>query len=139
KLGCLFQVPVTEDRCIRTTRTGCYLRTQRIDRQVTRGPTVCDHRGVSVILRRRRSARRRGERVTNAHVLKSSSVRRWMSQGSREGLAAFNECLTPHILLHSLRPGNPWATRFAPARRARNRLFHSQLIGECGRVFESVF
>ena len=85
------------------------------------GPAVRDYRSVSVELRRRRGARRRGERVTNAHVLKSSCVRRRMSQRPREGLAPFNERFAPHILLHSLRGGNPWTARLAPARRTGNR------------------
>ena len=84
---------------------------------VTRGPAVRDHGSVSVILRRRRSARWRGESVTYAHVLKGSGVRRRMSQRSREGLAAFNRCLAPHILLHSLRCREPTGrpSRSSPA------------------------
>src|SRR6185295_13316903 len=81
----------------------------------------------------------RGERVTYAHVLKSSRVRRRMSQLSSEGLAAFYQSLAPHILLHSLRTRDPWSAGLAPTWRTRDRHFHSQLIGERGRVLESIF
>ena len=53
-----------------------------------------------------------------------------MRKLARERLAAFNYRLAPHILLHALRRRHPRAARLAPARRARNRLFHAELIGQ---------
>ena len=103
------------------------------------GTAIGDHRGVGIELRRRGSTRRRGERVTHADVLESSGIRWRMRQRSRERLAAFNdESRSTHT---SSFPASrhPRAAGLAPARGTRDSLFHSQLIGERGRVFESVF
>ena len=133
----LFQIAVVEHGRVGSSCAGRHLRMQRFNRDIIGRPAVCDHGSVGVELGWRRSARGRGESITNADVLKSSGVGRRMRQRACERLAALDQGLAPHILLHSLRRRHPRTTGLAPSWRTCNRLFHSQLIGERGRILET--
>ncbi len=134
----LFQIAIVEHGWVRSSRAGRHLGMQRFNRDIIRRPAVCDHGGVGVELRRRGRALGRGQGIANPEVLKSARVGRRMRQRPRKWFAAFDRGLAPYILLHSLRRRDPWTTGLAPSRRTRNRLFHSQLIGKRGRVFERI-
>ncbi len=130
--------PSLESRGIGRARARRDLRLHRCHRHIACRPAVCDRHAIGVKLRRRRRALWRGQLITNSQVLKCSRVRRRMGQCARERLAALDEGLAPHIFLHPLRRRHPGTASLAPARRTRNRLFHSELIGEGGCVLESV-
>ena len=75
----------------------------------------------------------------NSQVLKCSGLRGRMLENSRERLAALDNRLAPHILLHAFRCRHPRPAALAPARRSGNRHLHSVLLAQRDRVFESVF
>ena len=60
-------------------------------------------------------------------------------EGSGEGLAAFDAGLAPHVFLHGLFCGHPWAASFAPAGRACDGFLQPELVSDRSGVFECVF
>src|ERR1035437_11187374 len=111
---------------------------QRFERHIGLRSAIGNDRRIRIKLQRRRSHSWRRWPARMAHALKWPRARWGMNQRAREWLAALDRSLAPHILLRAFGCWHPWTARFAPAGRARNGLFQTQLIGKSRGVFERI-